>query len=167
MKKIYIYKKIKIKLKNNNLLCNNGMKINNIYKYKKKKNNNIIIYYIPLFQLKLFIKMFISNYKDINKKVVYYFELKLYGLGFKLSRTKKNILRLDLGWSHALLFKMHVDIILIKKKTEMLFYSLKQQKLSNFVVLLKKIYKRSPYHVKGIFNLHEYVKTKLGKQRQR
>jgi ribosomal protein L6P/L9E len=98
---------------------------------------------------------------------MYFNHLKIYGLGFRISIISQTRIRLDFGWSHVVFFDVPSSINLLKKKNEMLFYSNHETLLRNFIFLLTSFYIRSPYTLKGVFNIHEKIHVKIGKQRQK
>lgn len=92
--------------------------------------------------------------------------LKFYGLGFKFS-TKSPTLKLDMGWSHALFQQIPETLSILKKQDKLLVYGFISNNVFNFAEVVISLYARSAYQIKGVFNIHEQLKKKIGKQRQK
>ena len=135
------------------------------FDYVTNKNNNLQIF-VPLTKIRVFLSI-IQNILISKISTVYFNHLKIYGLGFRISLLKEKKLRIDFGWSHVVFFNIPTNIFVLKKKTELLFYSNNKIELDNFIHLLTSFYQRSPYTLKGIFNIHQKINVKIGKQRQK
>lgn len=110
---------------------------------------------------------FFSMKKFLDNRSFYSFRvLKIYGLGFKVSADSSTI-KLDLGWSHALFKSIPSSISVLKKQDKLFIYGIVHEKVSNFSDLLISLYTRSAYQIKGLFDIHEVIKKKIGKQRQK
>lgn len=110
---------------------------------------------------------FFSIKKILDARTLQSFRvLKIYGLGFKVSLAEEMI-KLDLGWSHALFKKIPGTISLLKKQDKILVYGFLKHQVFNFAEILISLYSRSAYQIKGLFDIHEKIKKKVGKQRQK
>lgn len=144
------------------LILNNNLKFKIYLKLLFKTNKKII--YLSL--LKISFLFVLKNYLNVAK-YMFFKLIKVYGLGFKLSLSSKNLIKLDMGWSHALFLKIPENLFILKKQDTFLIYSFSQKLVSNFSYILISLYKRTAYQIKGIFYIHEYLKKKIGKQRQK
>jgi len=100
--------------------------------------------------------------KLINGKV-YFVELELIGLGYRVS-IKKGRIRLGLGFSHVIFLLIPKNVFVIKRKYRILVYSLDRFSLGSFVALLLRFKKLNPYKLKGLKKKHLVYKLKPGKR---
>jgi len=98
----------------------------------------------------------------INDKV-YFVELELIGLGYRVS-IKKGRIRLGLGFSHVIFLLIPKNVFVVKRKYRILVYSLNRFSLGSFVALLLKFKKLNPYKLKGLKKKHLVYKLKPGKR---
>lgn len=112
--------------------------------------------------IKLFKFNFIFFFSTLKKKM-YYSELELIGLGYRIS-VKNKILRLKLGYSHIIFVVIPGLIFVTKRKTKLLVYSLKKKLLSNFVSRLLRFKKLNVYKIKGLKQKAVFTKLKPGKR---
>ena len=131
-----------------------------------KKINNKILLFIFFKNIFNFINIFDFCY-GTSQQFIYYNHLKVYGLGFRISLLSNQRLRLDFGWSHVVFINIPKEINVIKKRSEFIIYSNFETLLRNFIFNLTHMYKRSPYTLKGVFKIHQNIKVKVGKQRQK
>jgi len=154
----FLFYKFSIKLLNFNIL-----NISNIslfffsFIYKK---NDLLTYFFNFLYLKL---------KGLNQG--FFFRFRIVGLGFKIKRlylaNKIRFLRIEIGYSHIILFKIPHDVRFYIKKKSFLIFSLNLHQLKNISIRLRSFRKLNYYKEKGILYLNEILKLKSGKQQQR
>lgn len=94
----------------------------------------------------------------------YYHKLELIGLGFNIY-AKKDRLKMLIGYSHALLYFLPVDVF-IKKKHKVFFIFCKNKKnVTKVYYDLLYLQKTTPYKLKGLIKISDKVKKlKIGKK---
>jgi hypothetical protein len=102
------------------------------------------------------------SYKPFSSRV-YFVELELVGLGYRVS-LKKGRIRLGLGCSHVIYLLVPKGVFILKKKYRILVYSLDRFSLGSFVASLLKFKKLNPYKLKGLKKRHLLYKLKPGKR---
>jgi ribosomal protein L6P/L9E len=98
-------------------------------------------------------------------------KFKIIGLGFKLKRIflikNSRYLKLNLGFSHNIFYKLPLNInVFIKKK----IFLLHGYDITTLFVVIKKLLNIrvvNPYKEKGILLFYEKLKLKKGKQQQK
>lgn len=117
------------------------------------------LYLNKLTTLKSFFKLALSlsNYR------VYFSELELIGLGYRLS-FKNNAVRLNLGFSHIIFVSLPSSVFLLKRKAKILLYSFNSFELSSFVSRLLRFKKLNVYKLKGLKRKSAVFKLKPGKR---
>lgn len=85
--------------------------------------------------------------------------LELYGLSFTVTK-KKNILRLNIGYTHSVYYKIPTDVIIGAKKKRIYLFSLSLFRLKFIVAELIKFRPLSSYKLKGIKNKDVLYKKK-------
>lgn len=112
----------------------------------------------------------INNFvKGLNQD--FFVKFRVVGLGFRLQRIFVNkfvrVLRLSLGYSHGIFYKIPQDIgVFIKKKVFFLY----SHDLNSLMVVAKKLMSLrevNPYKEKGIYIFDKKVRLKSGKQQQK
>lgn len=99
-------------------------------------------------------------------------ELELVGVGYKVSLGDDNTLKLYLGYSHAIFFKLPLEIlvklIINKEKNHViLFKSIDKQLLGQVVSKIRFLRKVDPYKGRGIRFVGEKIIKKSGKENQK
>ncbi|NHU72506.1 50S ribosomal protein L6 [Candidatus Sulcia muelleri] len=94
-------------------------------------------------------------------------ELKVIGIGYKAS-NKKQILDLNIGYSHNIMMKLPKEITLEVKReknktTHIILNSYDKQLLGIVAAKIRSLKKPDPYKGKGIRYLNEMVRKKIGK----
>jgi ribosomal protein L6P/L9E len=101
----------------------------------------------------------------------FFFKYRIVGLGFKLRRLfilKNNrFLRLDLGFSHSIFYKIPYQIGVYAKKKKFFFFSENFNLLYSLSQRVRNFRKVNPYKEKGILFFNYKLKLKSGKQQQR
>lgn len=124
------------------------------------KKQDLLNYFFNFIYLKI---------KGLNQG--FFFRFRIVGLGFKIKRldlyNKLRFLRIEVGYSHIILFKMPLDVRFYIKKKSFLIFSLNLHQLKNISIRLRTFRKLNHYKEKGILYLTEVLKLKSGKQQQR
>jgi len=102
------------------------------------------------------------TFELINDRV-YFVELELVGLGYRIS-IKKGRIRLGLGFSHVIFLLIPKNVFIVKRKYRILVYSLDRFSLGSFVASLLRFKKLNPYKLKGLKKKHLVYKLKPGKR---
>ncbi len=94
-------------------------------------------------------------------------ELKVIGIGYKASNNKQ-ILDLNIGYSHNIMMKLPKEITLEVKReknktTHIILNSYDKQLLGIVAAKIRSLKKPDPYKGKGIRYLNEMVRKKIGK----
>jgi hypothetical protein len=97
------------------------------------------------------------------KKKIYFSELELIGLGYRVS-LKKKIIRLNLGFSHLIFVVLPSSVFLLKRKSRIFFYSLNKTELTSLVACLLRFKRLNMYKLKGLKKRNVVVKLKPGKR---
>lgn len=136
-------------------------------------SNTSLFFFSNLYQKKDLLKYFFNfiylKIKGVNQG--FFFRFRIVGLGFKIKRlylsTKVRFLRVEVGYSHIILFKISNDVRFYIKKKSFLLFSLNFHQLKNISIRLRNFRKLNYYKEKGILYLTEVLKLKSGKQQQR
>lgn len=107
-----------------------------------------------------------SALQDVS--LSYKFFLEMRGIGFKVY-TKKNLLLLDVGYSHQILLEIPHYLfvkVLNKKNTKFLIHGFFRQKVREFANIIKLTKFPNEYTLKGIHYKNEVFIKKQGKQAQ-
>jgi len=98
----------------------------------------------------------------------YYKGLELVGVGFKATLIKKNILELNIGYSHNIMFIipdcLNISLTIEKGKNTIInLYSIYKDILGNIAYKIRSLRKPDVYKGKGIKYLNEKLYKKIGK----
>lgn len=85
--------------------------------------------------------------------------LELYGLSFTVTK-KKNVLRLNIGYTHSVYYQIPADVIIGTKKKRIYVFSLSLFRLKFVVAELVNFRPLSSYKLKGIKNKDILYKKK-------
>lgn len=149
-KNIYFFYKQFLIIKNNNNLWfvdyYDNMRNNSEFFIKKISSKKNLI---KLFGYKYFKNFFIFLF-SMNSLKFYYFRIRIRGLGFRLKRIYKNILKLVLNRRYFLYIYLPDFLICKKKFRHIIFIGLNKQQLNLFIknisdVVGKDIYKPYKY----------------------
>jgi ribosomal protein L6P/L9E len=100
----------------------------------------------------------------------FFVNLNIKGLGFRIRCFSKNemcFLRLELGFSHFILYPIPSSLFFLKGKKRIVFYTSDFDLLSRIVTQLISLRKANPYKEKGLLIANKVYKKKSGKQQQR
>lgn len=117
--------------------------------------------------------LFLNNFQQLMKGLNqgFYLRFKIVGLGFKIKRVflenKKRYLKINLGYSHHIFYKMPIDINIFVKKKSFIIQGLKLDILMSLTKKLQNIRIVNPYKEKGILLFNKKVVLKSGKQQQK
>jgi len=108
--------------------------------------------------------LFASLLVNMIEGVVNGFEkkLELHGVGFKVA-LQGSELKLDVGFSHSVLFPIPEDINIVVEKNIMTVAGIDKQRVGEIAAQIRKIKKPEPYKGKGIRYVGEQVRRKAGK----
>ncbi len=96
--------------------------------FKKNKQKEISFLFTQKRSFFIFLKNFFQYYLDLNK--VFFFRLRLRGLGYKVRRFSKSLLRFFMGVSNYYYFFLPNVIYLRKKKRHLILLSFDKVKLN-------------------------------------
>jgi len=108
-------------------------------------------------------KFIVSALSKTFTSKIFFFELELIGLGYRIS-IKKSRIRLSLGYSHIIFLLMPKGINIFKKKNRILVYGLNRRVFGDFISNLLKFKKLNPYKLKGLKKKNLIYKLKPGKR---
>jgi ribosomal protein L6P/L9E len=113
------------------------------------------------------IKFFI---KGMNQ--MFFLEFRIAGLGYKVFKLKKGfldlkILCLKLGYSHLIQYIFPQNVHLLIGRRHLFIYTNNYNLLKTINKNLFYIKKANPYKHKGLINIKEEIKLKIGKKQQR
>lgn len=145
----YINPVIFIEIKNNKIILYN--------KFQKKENKKFHGLYRSLIN-----NMIIGLTEGFEKK------LEIIGIGYKAKILNNNILELNIGYSHLILFhfpkEIVMTIIITKEKNYILkIKGINKQLVGQIAAKIKLLRKIDPYKGRGIKYLNEKIKKKVGK----
>ena len=89
-------------------------------------------------------------------------DLKIVGVGYQAS-IKENLLSLQLGYSHDILFNPPEGITIDAKRTDITVSGIDKQLVGEVAAKIRSFRKPEPYKGKGIRYSDEYVRIKQGK----
>lgn len=89
-------------------------------------------------------------------------ELKIVGVGYQAS-LKENLLVLQLGYSHDIIFEPPEGISIKAKRTDITISGIDKQLVGEVAAKIRSFRKPEPYKGKGIRYKDEYVRSKQGK----
>jgi ribosomal protein L6P/L9E len=135
---------------------------NNLYMTVSTKDNKAN-------SLKMFINYFFRYIQGLN--MGFYVKLKLVGLGFKLKRVflenKQRYLKISLGFSHNIFYKVPNNINVFVKKKFFFLQSSNFNVIMSFIRQIQSFRQLNPYKEKGILLYNQKLKLKSGKQQQK
>ena len=126
-----------------------------------KEDEHKVFYFNKKLCAHLILKLISSKLNSNNK--IYFTELELIGLGYRISLKKRRI-RLGLGFSHVIYLLIPKNVFIVKRKYRILIYSLDRFNLGSFVASLLRFKKLNPYKLKGLKKRHLIYKLKPGKR---
>jgi len=94
--------------------------------------------------------------EGFNKK------LEINGVGYKVALSG-NVLKLDVGYSHPVDFKLPEGVTALVEKNLITLSSIDKQLVGEMAAQIRKIRKPEPYKGKGIKYLEEVIRRKSGK----
>jgi ribosomal protein L6P/L9E len=111
-------------------------------------------------------KTFLVNFKNSLSGVSFGFFtlLKLKGVGFR-AWVDADKLVLVVGFSHYLLYKIPVDVLLKAKKSKILIFGVDKNRVSEVAAEIQSLRKPDVYKGKGIQYMDRNLILKVGKQR--
>jgi|ERR1700679_468406 len=147
--------------------CNNSffiLKIPSAFFYKSKKNI-FNIFFLYKYDYISFMRHFFNFYNRIFS--LYYFRLKLKGLGYRLIKLSKFLIKIFLNRSNF--FYLHLPIsVVFKYRTRRLFFiSINYVHLRLFIINILLIKKYLSYRMSGIFYPRQIILMKPGKNKFR
>ncbi|KAG2520260.1 hypothetical protein JM16_006811 [Phytophthora kernoviae] len=168
-KTINIPTNIKISKKNNIIFFETSLGIlslniiNDIFIFIK--NNKLLIISLDNKKKKSILNLYNKLIKIKIKGVLQGFKLSLIlkGIGFK-AFIENNILTLKLGFSHNISIEIPSNIKIINQNNILIFSSLDNIFLSQFVHYIKSFKKPEPYKGKGLLLKNEKILQKEGKK---
>jgi ribosomal protein L6P/L9E len=120
------------------------------------------------FKMSIFVKKMVSLMKMFVE--VYYFEFKLYGLGYRIIGYKnimnRRVVTLSLGISHDIHYIFPENVFILLGRKRFIIYSNNIESLKmvyNHLIFLKK---KNSYKLKGMFDVKKILSFKKGKQKQ-
>jgi large subunit ribosomal protein L6 len=111
----------------------------------------------------LLLKNFIKSILCFSNKKIFYCELDLIGLGYRIS-IKNKVIRLSLGFSHIIFVLLPDSIFFLKRKNKVLVYGFNKLNLSFFISKLLRFKKLNVYKLKGLKKKYDTFKLKPGKR---
>lgn len=161
-----------LKFKTNfyNLLINNNNLYLNLYKFNNIYNNIDLFYVNNFYKFNCLQNKILLNYFNIYLTSLYYnfyyltynYNLMIYlkGVGYKFI-IENNILKIRVGYSHYIEYKMDNDVyFLVKNPTTLLLYSNNKFILKKIASRLKMYKKTNLYKGTGIFYDDEIITLK-------
>lgn len=89
-------------------------------------------------------------------------KLEVNGVGYKVALSG-NSLKLDVGFSHPVLFELPKEVLAQVEKNVIILESADKQLLGEVAAQIRKIRKPEPYKGKGIKYMEETIRRKAGK----
>lgn len=89
-------------------------------------------------------------------------KLEIQGVGYKVALQGQN-LRLDVGFSHPVMFPIPQDITITVDKSTITVQGISKQRVGETAAQIRRIKKPEPYKGKGIRYVGEVVRRKAGK----
>lgn len=112
---------------------------------------------------KFLFNFFNNNLVQFKSSKIWFFELELIGLGYKIT-AKNNVIRLNLGFSHLIFTLLPTSVFFIKKKSKIMLFSSNKLELSMLIARLLQFKPLNPYKLKGIKRKDLVFKLKPGKR---
>lgn len=91
-------------------------------------------------------------------------KLEIRGIGYRASLEDKNLLKLEVGFSHPVEIEIPSQVNISVEKNIISIYGIDKQKVGEFAAKIRKIRPPEPYKGKGIRYLGEIVRKKAGKK---
>lgn len=92
-------------------------------------------------------------------------ELDIEGVGYKVLKLKNEELEFSLGASHPIKLVIPSDLeVSCPENDQITVKGINKEKVGQFAAQIKKLRRRSPYKLKGIYDKNERVKIKTGKK---
>jgi len=91
-------------------------------------------------------------------------KLEIRGIGYKAAIEDKNILKLQVGFSHPIKIEIPPGLSLLVEKNIINISGIDKQKVGEFAAKIRKIRPPEPYKGKGIRYLGELVRKKASKK---
>lgn len=136
-----------------------------LFFYKKIKDSNDSFIFLSKFHYKTFIKHLFNFYDKLSS--FYYFNLKLKGLGYRVFRISKFLIKIFLNRSNF--FYMHISSkVLLKYRTRRFFFiSTDISTLKVLIINLLLLKEFIIYRVNGIYYPRQIILIKPGKNKFR
>lgn len=128
-----------------------------------KKNNKIYLLNQDKTKAKIFYQI-INNMRGL--KSGYTLRLRLVGIGYKI-QIEEDHLKLRLGFSHSVIYKLPKNISFTQPKTKILMFvihGLEYDKVTQVAADIRSLKKPEPYKGKGFLYEHEKIQLKEGKK---
>ena len=168
MKKLFQltkYKRYSLVIKDNFLILKG---ISNDVKFKLDSLRFFFIDKVQKFYIsKYYLNSFLTLIKNLSRILFFGLKkkLKVVGLGFRVFLFKKDIVRVDLGYSHVILLKLPNNVFLKCNGDQFLVYGFNFLEVNKMVQILKLFKKKDVYKGKGIYDHDKELKLKEGKVR--
>jgi hypothetical protein len=121
-----------------------------------------------LFLNKLFLKQFllkIYNRFDIFKSIIYFYKLRLKGLGFRIVQQATRLYRFYFNKINYIYFNVPINIIMHYKQRVLIFLSRDWDILKTVITHLLSLKKLSIYNTRGLLYPYQLKIRKPGKKR--
>ena len=89
-------------------------------------------------------------------------KLEVNGIGFKVNAVK-NTLKLNLGFSHEVIFEVPADLTVLVEKNVITISGINKQRVGEITAQIRSLKKPEPYKGKGIKYIDEVIRRKAGK----
>jgi ribosomal protein L6P/L9E len=96
---------------------------------------------------------------------LFFFRLKLHGLGYRIKRLANNLFRFFIGTTNFLFFHVPVNVLVKARRRRILFLSPDFFVLRSVFTSLLLLKKLIPYQLRGIFFPKQIILMKPGKKR--
>ena len=90
-------------------------------------------------------------------------QLEVNGVGYKVSLADKDTIKLEVGFSHPVLFSLPVNVSAAVEKNLLTLESIDKEALGQTAAALRAIKPPEPYKGKGIRYIDEIIRRKAGK----
>lgn len=167
VKKNYLYKPFKLYVSNKNkyIICGflGIVKLNILYSFSYFFFfKNSLFFLINAHMYQTIISVILKNILGISRG--WLLEFDLIGRGMHAYISNGSVLKLNIGLSHSISFKIPSNLLLKCSKSYILAYSISLNSLHNFGDCLRNLRRLDSYKGYGIKYKNEFITLKMGKQ---
>ena len=128
-----------------------------------KHLNNISFFFFTKYFFRSFLSHFFSVYNRLYS--LFFFRLKLRGLGYRIKRLANNLFRFFIGTTNFFFFHVPLNVLVKARRRRIFFLSSDLFVMRSIFVSLLFLKRLIPYKLRGVFFPRQIILMKPGKKR--